>query len=50
MQAFGLPPSRLIGDIRRVLEQRIEAGELPARAEPEVYVDYVRRHRAELGF
>jgi poly(A) polymerase len=49
MEAFGLPPSRLIGDIRRVLEQKIEDGELPARAEPEVYVEYVRAHRDELG-
>jgi poly(A) polymerase len=50
MEAFGLPPSRLIGDIRHVLEQKIEAGELPPRAAPERYVDYVRQHRSELGF
>ena len=50
MEAFDLPPSRLIGDIRRVLEQKIDAGELPARAECELYVEFVRQHRGELGF
>ena len=49
MSAFGLKPSRRIGDIRRALEQRVAAGELPAGAEPEVYVDYVRHHRSEFG-
>jgi poly(A) polymerase len=29
MEAFGIPPSRLIGDIKRALEAAVESGEIP---------------------
>lgn len=39
---LGLPPSKLIGDIRKELEVAVEAGELPLQAEFEVYLNFVR--------
>ncbi|MBW2525050.1 MAG: HDIG domain-containing protein [Deltaproteobacteria bacterium] len=47
MKAFGLAPSRQIGDIMRALEARVATGDLPAQAAAAVYVDYVEHHRAE---
>jgi poly(A) polymerase len=44
MDAFEIPPSRLIGDLKRALEARIEAGELEARREDAYYVAYLARH------
>jgi poly(A) polymerase len=44
MAAFEIAPSRLIGDLKRALEQAIEAGELEARREDAYYVaDIARR-------
>ncbi|MEM9490962.1 MAG: HD domain-containing protein [Myxococcota bacterium] len=41
MERFGLPPSRLIGDIKRALEAAIESGDLEERREDEYYLDWV---------
>jgi poly(A) polymerase len=49
MQAFGLPPSRLIGDIKRALEAAIEAGEIEERLESSAYVEFVGKNRARFG-
>ncbi|HEX6271956.1 MAG TPA: HD domain-containing protein [Polyangiaceae bacterium] len=49
MAAFGLPPSRLIGDIKRALEAAIEAGEIEERLEIQAYVDFVAKHRERFG-
>jgi poly(A) polymerase len=49
MRAFGLPPSRLIGDLRRALETAVEAGELPAGQPAQVYIDFVRDQPARFG-
>ena len=43
MERFGLPPSRRIGDVKRLLEQKVEAGELEPRREDDYYVDWLRR-------
>ncbi|MGE0867773.1 MAG: HDIG domain-containing metalloprotein [Kofleriaceae bacterium] len=43
MAAFEIPPSRLIGDLKRVLEQAIESDELEARREDAYYVAYLAR-------
>jgi poly(A) polymerase len=40
--AFKLPPSKLVGDIRKELEVAVAAGELPLQAEFDVYLDFVR--------
>jgi poly(A) polymerase len=49
MQAFGIPPSRLIGDIKRALEAAVEAGEIAPRLENEAYVAFVRDQKARFG-
>ncbi len=43
MEAFELAPSRLIGDLKRALEQSIESGELEARREDAYYVAHIAR-------
>jgi poly(A) polymerase len=49
MTTFGLPPSRLIGDIKRALEAAIEAGEIEARLESSAYVEVVGKNRERCG-
>jgi poly(A) polymerase len=44
MAAFEVPPSRLIGDLKRALEQAIEEGTLEPRREDAYYVAYLARH------
>jgi poly(A) polymerase len=44
MDAFELAPSRLIGDLKRVLEGAIERRELEPRREDAYYVAYLARH------
>jgi poly(A) polymerase len=43
MEAFEIPPSRLIGDLKRTLEAAIERGELEARREDAYYVAHIAR-------
>jgi poly(A) polymerase len=43
MEAFGLPPSRQIGELKERLEAAIDAGELEARREPAYYLDAVAK-------
>jgi poly(A) polymerase len=49
MTSFKLPPSRLIGDIKRALEAAVEAGEIAPRLEPAAYVEFVAQHRERFG-
>ncbi len=49
MRAFGLPPSRKIGDVKRMLEQAVETGEVAARQEADAYVEFVRVNRERFG-
>ncbi len=49
MKTFGLPPSRLIGDIKRALELAVDAGEIEGRQESGYYVQYVAEHKARFG-
>ena len=49
MVAFSLPPSRLVGDIKRALEAAIESGELEPHLESGEYVEFVRQNRARFG-
>lgn len=49
MRIFGLPPSRLIGDIKRALEAAVETGEIEGHRESEYYVNYVGEHRERFG-
>ena len=43
MEAFGLAPSRRIGDIRKLCQDAVERGELEERRDADYYVDYLRR-------
>jgi len=43
MEAFRIPPSRLIGDLKKELEQRVAAGSLEARREDAYYVAFLAR-------
>lgn len=49
MQTFALPPSRLIGDIKRALELCVEAGEIEPYQDSGYYVQYVAEHKARFG-
>jgi poly(A) polymerase len=49
MELFELPPSRVIGDIKRRLEQEVECGVLEPRQEMPYYLAWVKEHREELG-
>ena len=55
MAHFDLPPSRLIGDIKRELEQAIDAGTLEAHRDDRYYIDWlehsgvIERLRADRG-
>jgi poly(A) polymerase len=49
MRAFGLPPSRKVGDVKRMLEQAVDAGEIAPRQPGEAYVEFVRARRDRFG-
>jgi poly(A) polymerase len=49
MKAFGLPPSRKVGDLKRALEAAVESGELPAHQSAGFYVEYVAENRQRFG-
>ena len=43
MEAFALPPSKRIGDIRMICQDAIERGELEERREAGYYIEYLRK-------
>jgi poly(A) polymerase len=49
MSAFGLPPSRRIGELRDALELAVHAGEVPPGQSAEVYIEFVRSQPARFG-
>ena len=49
MEAFGIPPSKRIGDIKRALEAAVEGGEIAAGLESESYVQFVADNKARFG-
>ena len=49
MAHFGLPPSRRIGELKRLLEAEIEAERLMPRREDEYYLAWLETQRDELG-
>jgi poly(A) polymerase len=49
MRAFGLPPSRLIGTLKKALEDMVASGELAGHQPAEFYVEFVRANRERLG-
>jgi poly(A) polymerase len=49
MHAFGLPPSRKVGELKRLLEQAVETGEIAPQQDPQAYVEFVRANRDRFG-
>jgi poly(A) polymerase len=49
MRAFGLPPSRRVGELRRALELAVEAGEVAPGQEAAVYIEFARSQPARFG-
>jgi poly(A) polymerase len=49
VQAFALPPSPRIGQLKKALEDAVEAGEIAPRLTSEEYVAFVRDNRERFG-
>ena len=49
MKAFGIPPSRLIGEIKKKLEAAIASGEIDERLPSEDYVAFIAKDKARFG-
>src|SRR4051812_3753706 len=49
MKAFGVPPSRQIGEIKKLLEAAVAAGEIEERLPTEAYVAFIAKDRARFG-
>jgi poly(A) polymerase len=49
MRAFGLPPSRKVGEVKKALETAVEAGDVEPRQPAEAYVAFVRANRERFG-
>jgi poly(A) polymerase len=49
MVAFGIPPSKKLGDLKRALEAAVEAGEIEGGLEAGAYVELVARDRRRFG-
>jgi poly(A) polymerase len=43
MERFGLPPSKRIGDLKKILEAAVESGDLEARREDDYYLAWLER-------
>lgn len=49
MKSFGIPPSRLIGDIKKKLETMVASGELEPHQPAQFYVDLIAQDRGKFG-
>jgi poly(A) polymerase len=49
MAAFALPPSRKIGEMKKVLEAAVAGGEIAERQEAEAYLEFIRQNRERFG-
>jgi len=49
MRAFGLPPSRRVGDVKRALEVAVEAGEVERGQPAEAYVAFLAANKERFG-
>ncbi len=49
MKTFAVPPSRLIGEIKKKLEAAIDSGEIEARLPSEDYVELIRKDPKRFG-
>jgi poly(A) polymerase len=49
MLAFGIPPSKRIGEMKRALEAAVEAGEVAPHQGAEAYIEFIRQNAARFG-
>jgi poly(A) polymerase len=49
MAAFGIPPSRRIGEIKKALEEAVERGEVAPHQPSEAYVEFLRANAARFA-
>lgn len=49
MTAFGIPPSKKLGDIKRALELAVEAGEIEERLESSAYIQFIAERKSRFG-
>jgi poly(A) polymerase len=49
MRAFGLPPSRRIGDLKRMLEEAVQGNEVAPHQPAEAYLSFIREHKDRFG-
>lgn len=49
MRAFDLAPSRKVGDLKRALEESVQAGEIAPRLDSEVYIAFLRENGRRFG-
>lgn len=49
MKEFGIPPSKRVGELKRAIDQAIEAGEIQSGQEPEAYAAFLRINRTRFG-
>ena len=49
MKAFGIPPSRRIGELKKALEEAVDNGEVPSHQPAEVYLAFLRENAARFG-
>ena len=49
MRAFGLPPSRKIGDLKRELEGLVESGEVAPHQSADAYIEFLRTNKERFG-
>ena len=49
MTAFALPPSRKIGEVKRLLESAVDAGEIAPQQPAEAYLEFLRANRDRFG-
>ena len=49
MTAFGIPPSKKLGDIKRALELAVDAGEIAERLESAAYIQFIAERKSRFG-
>ena len=49
MRAFGMPPSRKVGDVKRMLELAVESGEIAPQQDPSAYIEFLRANLERFG-
>jgi poly(A) polymerase len=49
MKAFGIPPSRRIGELKKALETAVDAGEIPSHQDSAFYLEFLRSNAARFG-